>query len=189
MTCLSLTRVRNCDLQETAATAEQVAAAAAAAAAALPKHTAALEALPPAESFAAVEAVKALATNVAAAHAAIAAAAQGDVGKQQQRRRTPAEVAALLQDAAGGPLAASVERSSSAPVALPPANSGACPLRTHAPDSASQWYTHAERLSPHIFNGAPRSSNIARVMDDGWSCRTGHDAVSIASPCHVLPVT
>lgn len=128
-----------------------------AAAAALPKHAAALEALPPAESSAAVEAVQALATAAAAAHAAIAAAAQGDVNKQPQRRRTPAEVAALLQDASGGPLAASVERSSSAPVALLSASSGARPLHTHELRNPLQRYGHAEQLSSHASYGASTS--------------------------------
>jgi hypothetical protein len=157
--CATHTDLPPCDLQETATTAEQVATAAAAAAAALPKHAAALEALPPAESSSAVEAVKALAAGAAAGHAAIAAAARGDVGKQPQRRRTPAEVAALLEDAAGGPLGASVERSSSAPVALLSANSGACPVHTLAFEHSLQCNLHAEHVSPTHQQALDPASN------------------------------
>lgn len=122
--CRSLTTCfHTCRLQDAVAAGDEVAAAAAAAAGALPKHVAALEALPPAETSAAVDAVNALATAAASAHEAVAAASQSDA--QPQRKRTPAEVAALLQDAAGGPLAAGVERSSSAPVQQPSATNGA----------------------------------------------------------------
>lgn len=124
-------------LQDTVCAGDVAAAAAATAAASLLKHAARLEALPHSEASAAVDAVKALAAAAAAAHTAIAAAVQSDA--QPQRRRTPAEVAALLQDAAGGPLAAGVERSSSAPVVPPSATNG-----VFGQCSSKKWSSNAQ---------------------------------------------
>lgn len=105
-------------VQDAMTAGEEAAASAAAAAAGLPKYAAQLEVLPPAEASAAVDAVKQLAAAAVSAHQAVSAAAAGAKADTGSRKRTPEEVARLLQqEAAAEPQGAPTEQTASAAAA------------------------------------------------------------------------